>query len=117
MKSLYLPFLVLVFAVLVSTNVLASSVGGKGDPVDCARLYRNCLNQCNQAEAAAKAVKALCERNAKLAYPNGGALYNAAIKACRDSYTQTMANVAQLRASCKVEYLNCTGGGYEVLPD
>lgn len=102
------------FFALTAIFASTSFAGGTPPPnsVDCARQYRNCLKYCNQLEAQAKATKAQCESSARAQYPNGGAAYNAAIKACRDNYNAAMRNVAQCRATCKTQYDNCVGGGY-----
>ena len=63
-------------------------------------------------EASAKQIKADCEKAARAQYPNGGAAYNAAIKACRDAYNAAMQQVAECRAGCKRDYELCIGGGY-----
>lgn len=90
----------------------STSFAGNNNPVDCARQYRNCLKQCNTWEAQAKATKAACETAARQQYPNGGAAYNAAIKACRDNYNAAMRNVAQCRSGCYQSYQTCLQGGY-----
>lgn len=112
MKNFFLTLVaVIALTGLFSATSFADS-GGKGNPVDCARQYRNCLKYCSQMEASAKHTKADCEKAAKQQYPNGGAAYNAAIKACRDAYNAAMKQVAECRANCQREYEFCTGGGY-----
>lgn len=115
MKSILLTLAIVAFVGLSGSSVFAFTVG-KGDPVDCARIYRNCLENCNRQEAIAKAAKALCERTARITYPNGGAAYNAAIRDCRDAYNSAMLAVSQCRYDCKQQYLSCTSGG-EQQPD
>jgi len=94
-------------AIFASTSFAGSST----NPVDCARQYRNCLENCNRLEAQAKATKAQCE--AAITAPKGTAAYNQAIDACRKTYNAAMVQVAGCRASCKQQYLSCTGGGYQ----
>ncbi len=102
MKNFFKSF-VAIFAV---TALLATSsfAGNASDPITCARQLRDCLKQCNQQEAAAKATKKSCDANATTA---------AAKKACRDAYNAAMAQVASCRATCKRNFDACIGGGYE----
>lgn len=102
MKNFFKSF-VAIFAV-TALFATTSFAGNSNNPIDCARQLRNCLKQCNQQEAAAKATKKSCDANATTA---------AAKKACRDSYNAAMAQVAQCRSICKRNYEVCIGGGYE----
>lgn len=117
MNKLFRTFITLFAFTALFTSVSFAGITPPPGSVDCARQYRSCLKYCNQMEAAAKTEKANCERVARQQYPNGGAAYNAAIKACRDSYNRAMAGVAACRAECKAEYQNCVEGGGEGQPE
>ena len=111
MKTLFSAFLAtLAFTTFLSTSSLASVVVG-GDPIECARQYRNCLRQCNQTEAEAKATKAACERKAYTSFRAGSAELKNALEACRYEYNVAMNAVAECRNNCKLQYQNCLGGG------
>ena len=117
MNKLFRTFITLfAFTALFASVSFAGLTPPPGN-VGCARQYRNCLKQCNAAEASAKTEKANCERVARQRYPNGGAAYNAAIKDCRDAYNADMREVAACRAACKTEYQNCVEGGGEGQPE
>lgn len=109
MKTLFSAFLAMIaFTTLLSTSTLA---GRGGDPVDCARQLRNCLRQCNQLEADAKAAKVACERKAYSSFRSGSPELKKALEACRYEYNVAMNAVAKCRDNCKWEYQNCLGGG------
>lgn len=99
------------FFALTAIFASTSFAGAVSSPIDCARQYRSMLENCNRMEAAAKAAKAQCM--AAITAPVGSTAYNVALAACRNAYNAAMVNVAACRASAKLSYLSCTGGGYE----